>query len=286
MFARLTALFETDERLKTTIPASYEVDPQKVKLWNELNDYAKQPMEVVKVSFQDWQAAFASCLEHILGELNKGRFFIMSTGVSLLKKQSASELWTFYIAKKMLEMHDVQFDDIDQHWTLVSKGKRVGKVDILFVDDFMNSGCHMSQRVCSSKFPTQDFGRILVAAGIAPSDCQWRDCMEDIQNEYDVHIIDHMEVHIGKIIEVHPGSHLLFDHKSLEELYDDLHHGYIGAKGYIGSLLLGAEPSSPHQHPPALYHIAFGNGELPKSHTQLIPIGGQPGFFENSKWPL
>ena len=285
MFTQLITLFETDERLKTTIPASYELDPQKVKLWNELNGYTKQPMEVVKVSFQDWQAAFAICLDRILKELDEGQVFIMSTGVSFLTKQSASELWTFYIAKKLLELHDVKFEDIDQYWTRISKGKQIGAINVLFVDDFMNSGCHMSERVCSSKFPSQNFGKILIATGVVPSDCEWRDCMEDIQNEYKVKLIEHVEVFAGKTVHVPRGSHLLFDHKSLEELYDDLHQGYLGSKGYIGSLLLGADPLTPYQHPPALYHIAFGSGELPKTHTQLTPIEGQPGFFKRANWP-
>lgn len=280
MLQQLITLFETDSRLKKTIPESYELDPVKVKLWNELNDLNMGSMEVYKVSFQDWQVAFAKCIEHILSELNKGVVFVMSTGVSYLEKQSVSELWTFYIVRKILELNEVKFEEIDQHWMRASKGKSNGTTNILFVDDFMFSGTHMSDHVCVAKFPLGEYFKIVITVAIAPSDCEWKEPFKDFQSEYGVDRMDMVQVFVGLPIDLPRRSRLLFDHKSLEECNDDLHFGYLGKLGYIGSLLKGADPLCLYQHPPALYHVEFGSGKLPKSHYKLTPVEGRPGFYK------
>lgn len=283
MYQQLISLFENDVRLKKTIPKTYEIDSEKVKMWNEFNDLCIGPMEVTKVSFQDWQSGFARCLERILSDLSTGITFIMSTGISYLAKQSASELWTFYIARKMLELHGVKFEDVDKYWVKISKEKSDGIVNILFVDDFMFTGAHMSDRVCSSKFPSKKFDKILIVVATSMDDDGWRDVMKDFEEEYGVELLDRIEVFGGLRINLPRKSRLLFDHKSLEELNDDLHFGFLGEEGYMGSLILGADPMTPYQHPPALYHIEFGNGKLPEAHTLLAPIEGKPGFYKNSR---
>jgi hypothetical protein len=280
MFTQLVQIFEQDERLCRTIPKTYQLDEEKVKTWNSLNDFSyNETMNVIHVSFFEWQQAFATCIEYILTALNH-RDFIMSTGSSLEIEQSASELWTFYIAKKVLQLHNVIFDDLDKSWTKISLSKKK-KVDILFIDDFMLSGYHMSNRICSSKSllkHLQPDTRIMVLSAVVPKDCEWQEPFRDLEMEHGVKLMDRIDIFAGLNLDVPRTYRILFDHKSLEELYDDLHAGYLGAKGYIGSLIKGVDPLITCQQPPALYHLEFGSGELPKVYTPLKP-SNIPGFY-------
>ena len=285
MLRQLQSLFETDVRLKKTIPATYELDPEKVEKWNRLKTMKGALEEVRLVHFAEWQASFENVLEEVYRRMQNGTTFIMSTGKSPTE-QSASELWTFYIAQKVLEINGVKFEQIDDFWTRVSITKG-GEEIHLFIDDFVNSGCHMAGRI--GEVASACTGKILVAVAVGPRMSDILDCVKDREEEYKVLFSDRLDLIAGLTID---GSvTFLFDHKSLEELRDDIYMGYLGMGSfgqfkvedwtpiYMGSLMNIADDLTEFQHPPALYHIEFGSGHLKKRQQQLIPLEGYPGFF-------
>ena len=303
---KLYHLFATDDRLKKTRPIrSYQVDPAKVAEWNRLKEYGED-MKVVKITFDMLLQGISKCIEQIIYKLNDPNIkgLLLSTGLinnqAGQRIQSASEMWIYDMVTKVLKTYGLYKVEINASWTLITYLPDVPTVlpfkyssnyPYLFLDDFSNSGTHISHRLYQTQYLHPEMGEspIIVMVGIAPSifrmgdpgdhpSMESRGSLSAIINDLRMHeyqtnltpsitnISGRTSLFVGMEFVAGDSDRLLFDHKSMENIDTDLYFGIYNFKGdSIGSLIEGWDPESPYQYPPALYHLIYGKGSLPLS---------------------
>lgn len=290
----LRALFENDPRLSKTIPKSYELDQEKVQKWNEIQTVS-HPMSVVKVSFYDLLAGLEKGFEHCLKMMRRGVHFLCSNGQEAHSEGSASEKWLFYAAKLYFTNHGMMSHP---HWDGFERffldGTAETDLRFLFIDDFVNSGCHIIQRILSAEdlfFGGYQCPIVQIVVGAADKDFQFDSLMfSDLMGEYSPPRNFHLgqiDLFVGHQIERGFGDRLFLEHKCLENMYDDLYCGFAG-KQTLGSLIAGWVPTK-YQYPPALYHLEFGKGELPQWSPPYMEIFfdvGNENPFIRTKYKL
>jgi hypothetical protein len=274
MISKLQALMVNDPLLKKTVPTrSYDLDPVQVEKFNTVNDFQgpSSRMTVHKISFNDIIIGLGKCFDRMEAGLQKGYKLYVSNGISENDKQSASEKWIFYMIEKLFADYNITPTMGDDHWvSLVKDPTNITSRVFVLVDDFMNSGRHTVFRIYESdlmkRFPS--YG-ISVLVGSADVNNPFMDIFKDAIYQYPDNPvnINRISIFIGSPFKRDRESdvRLLLEHKSLENIHDDLYLGFVGKQGHIGSLIEGWDATSDRQYPPALYHIVFGKGVIPKS---------------------
>lgn len=291
----LEHLFDTDEKLSQTKPTkSYDLDPEKVELWKRLN--MKPDFTYQKISFDDLLEGWSIALEQVL---TKSDSFLVSSGFDKLK-ESVSELWTAYIMEQFFRTIGWTVEMENNLWFWVfKKDKRVDS-PILIADDFIRSGIHMSNRILKiddilARAVKTD--KIYLVVAVALNLSNFLNVFNDISTEWTPEVLkyynegasqeiieqankfsssEEIKENITRKIEIlsgiiYRGGYIIFDHNSVEKYDDEIAYGYVSKIGkYIGSLIEGDSNRIETRYPPPLYHLVFGNGQLPKKRTKLV----------------
>ena len=302
----MKTLFIQDEKLSKTIPTrSYPIDEDRLQIWLNNQCSNNATFNYIHITFDEWRDGLADVIEKLFNKKShiKKHTFIVSTGLVYEGlEQSASELWMNYIFKLMAKLLGYTIYNETKYWYYVSKSPNENNfVDIVFMDDFIRSGIHMSQRLVF----TPDLGKLLenenstifivapISPGIELLSKPLNDMIKERIRPGDVR--EKMISRIEVIRSISPDSdHILLDHNSAEKYDDELSYGYIntykkdknlkhcGLKMplFMGSLVKGADPLNTTRYPPPLYHIVFGKGKLPKNSLTLKPHNKFPQFFD------
>jgi hypothetical protein len=298
----LIRLFEQDPRLSKTKPKrEYHVDQQRLARWMSLAEpYLKDQMRYIEYHFDEWLHALANCIDRLIDTMSQSACsFLVSTGIDPSEaSQSASELWLFYIFRRVAEKKGWEHHSVDRFWESFSiTGEQATCHHVVFIDDFVRSGIHLSGRIAGAPdlatFLLDQHARIHVLAPIMTTRDTFENNFlgvvgdifssgEDPESQAGMRAQEMARAIYDRFIlifdieydsEKYP--YVLFDHNSGEKYDSELFYGFYGdLNKRLGSLIEGANPLNNERYPPPLYHLEFGNGKIPKNQHKLVRIPG------------
>lgn len=290
----LNRLFDTDPRLRRTKPTKeYHIDLNKLEKWKSLADSnLVEHMRYVEYHFKDWMASLAYAIDILLEAMTGSNCdFMISNGKiesANEEEQSASELWMNYIFNSIMTAKGYIIETYDNYWNRIRRPDGKSQCfSLVFLDDFVRTGMHMSFRILATPglqtFLIDPDTNVYIVAPIIVTPDVFRSNFEAIvsdsiygndtpeQRRYIEILVNGFtkRIHLltGIVYDIDNYPYIVLDHTGSDKFESEISRGHIGMRNgvpeFLGSLLEGADPSSPYRYPPPLYHLEFGNGKLP-----------------------
>jgi hypothetical protein len=293
----LIDLFDTDPRLIRTKPTQeYRIDPVKWTKWQSLaTSQMKKEVRYVQYHFNQWLESLAIGIDALLEDMSLHQCDVyVSTGTSVMKEQSASELWMFYIFQQLMAAKGKIIEPYNDYWAILRRGKTPANCKhLVLIDDFVRSGNHLTQRIVSTP-DLLDFMLekgavlyILTPIMVVPKIFKrtFSDIVRDVAGEQPetadyIRVINNQTKFLTGIyydIEAYP--YIILDHNGSDKFESEIAGGNFGKSLVMGPLLEGDSVENPYRYPPPLYHLEFGKGTLPKKAFKFRP-SKEPGLYE------
>jgi len=287
----LRELFQFDRQLMRTRPTKhYRIDAAKWARWQSLaTPELKSEVQYLQYSFDEWLDSLAFGIDQFVDQYKAANCDVyVSTGYSDKEKQSASELWMFDIFSKVLASLNYQLEPTNnKYWTVLRHPANQNKcAQILVVDDFVRTGTHMTQRLIHTpglfKLMNQRNATLLILTPIMINVDQFERTFADVSSdeapraEYDTlqRLIKTQTKYLTKIFyDKATYGYIILDHNGSDKYETEIAGGNLGDGRALGPLLEGDSVDNPYRYPPALYHLVYGDGNLPLKQYGFIAVG-------------
>ena len=289
----LFKLFEEDPKLKRTKPSKeYHIDKDKLEQWKLLAERKfVENFNYIEYHFNYWLKSMAYSIDKLIEFMNESPCnFIISNGETGEKDQSASELWMYYIFSEVMLKKGYIIEKYNDYWNRIRKSEIASCDHLVFIDDMIRSGWHISGRVLLNpgidKFLLNTNTKIYILAPIMLKPDLFKnvfiergEAIFSIKNpgkekQLTKDIAKRIFLISGIVYDIEKYPHIIVDHNGSDKYDLVISYGFGGYNDkrqlvLLGSLIEGADPDSPYRYLPPLYHLEFGKGTIPKMLQQF-----------------